>query len=50
MPLMLCRNHVRKHCWLINTTGDRDGFYEIDRAMELNVRDIKVYFTLLTSK
>ncbi|PCH37580.1 hypothetical protein WOLCODRAFT_84034, partial [Wolfiporia cocos MD-104 SS10] len=36
------RDYVRKHCWLINNTGKRDGFSSIDRAQERQIADIKV--------
>lgn len=36
------REYVRTKCWLVNTSGRRDGFYPVDLAQEHNVRDIKV--------
>lgn len=29
-------------CWLVNSSGHRDGFYPIDLGQEHGVRDIKV--------
>nr|VWO98011.1 Type 1 capsular polysaccharide biosynthesis protein J (CapJ) [Ganoderma boninense] len=33
---------VRKHCWLVNTTGRRDGHTPVDRVQEARIKDIKV--------
>ncbi len=35
--------HVRRHCWLVNFTGKRDGFLAVDMAQEHNIKDIKVF-------
>ncbi|KAI1782003.1 hypothetical protein LXA43DRAFT_907091, partial [Ganoderma leucocontextum] len=29
-------------CWLVNTTGRRDGHTPVDRAQEMHIKDIKV--------
>jgi hypothetical protein len=34
------------YCWLVNTSGKRDGFQPIDLIQEHNVRDIKVQLFL----
>lgn len=39
----MSRNFVRRHCWLINLTGKRDGHTPIDRGMEAAIKDIKVH-------
>nr|VWP00644.1 Putative transcriptional regulator containing an aminotransferase domain [Ganoderma boninense] len=36
------RDFVRRHCWLVNFTGKRDGFVAVDMAQEHNIKDIKV--------
>ncbi|KAI0363576.1 hypothetical protein BV20DRAFT_1057947 [Pilatotrama ljubarskyi] len=36
------RSYVRRHCWLVNLTGKRDGFQAVDLAQEHNIKDIKV--------
>ncbi|TFY59955.1 hypothetical protein EVJ58_g5445 [Rhodofomes roseus] len=36
------RTFVRRHCWIINTTGKRDGHTPVDRGMEAAIKDIKV--------
>ncbi|EIW55822.1 uncharacterized protein TRAVEDRAFT_129435 [Trametes versicolor FP-101664 SS1] len=36
------RTHIRRHCWLVNLTGKRDGFHAVDLAQEHNIKDIKV--------
>ncbi|KAH9918160.1 uncharacterized protein B0H18DRAFT_883006 [Fomitopsis serialis] len=33
---------VRKFCWLVNSTGRREGFTPVDRAQEANIGKIKV--------
>lgn len=38
------RDFVRHHCWLINTTGKPDSFSPVDKAQELNIKDIKVTY------
>ncbi|KAI1784039.1 hypothetical protein LXA43DRAFT_898167 [Ganoderma leucocontextum] len=40
-PPEVC-NFVRKHCWLVNTTGRRDGHTPVDRVQEARIKDIKV--------
>ncbi|PPR03061.1 hypothetical protein CVT26_004559 [Gymnopilus dilepis] len=35
---------VRKHCWLINTSGKRHLHCPVDRAQEHNIKDIKVTY------
>ncbi|TDL27181.1 hypothetical protein BD410DRAFT_714083 [Rickenella mellea] len=41
------KNFVLSHCWLVNSTGRRDGFCPVDMAQEHNVRDIKYTFASL---
>ncbi|TDL30201.1 hypothetical protein BD410DRAFT_709862 [Rickenella mellea] len=41
------KNFIKRHCWLANSTGRRDGFCPIDMAQEHNVRDIKYTFSSL---
>ncbi|KAF8878326.1 hypothetical protein BD779DRAFT_1447822 [Infundibulicybe gibba] len=38
------RNFVREHCWLINRSGEPDGFLAIDLGQEQNIKDIKVTY------
>ena len=40
------REYVRTRCWLVNTSGRRDGFCAVDMAQEHNVRDVKVSIVL----
>ncbi|TDL17180.1 hypothetical protein BD410DRAFT_843808 [Rickenella mellea] len=41
------KTFVLSNCWLVNTTGRRDGFCPVDMAQEHNVRDIKYTFASL---
>lgn len=42
MYLSPARTHIRRHCWLVNFSGKRDGFVAVDMAQEHNIKDIKV--------
>ncbi|KAH6866274.1 hypothetical protein BKA70DRAFT_1380399 [Coprinopsis sp. MPI-PUGE-AT-0042] len=35
---------VRHHCWLVNFSGKQSGFCTVDRAQEMNIKDIKVTY------
>ncbi len=37
-----CSDYVRQHCWLLNSSGRRDGFTPVDRVQEKRIKDIKV--------
>ncbi|TFK90447.1 hypothetical protein K466DRAFT_484717 [Polyporus arcularius HHB13444] len=40
-PPEVC-DYVRQHCWLVNSTGKRDGHTPVDRVQEKRIKDIKV--------
>ncbi|KAG8793015.1 hypothetical protein FRC12_004163 [Ceratobasidium sp. 428] len=35
------RHAIRKHCWLVNMSGQKNGFYPVDQRQELNNKDIR---------
>ncbi|KAI0692050.1 hypothetical protein BC835DRAFT_1416805 [Cytidiella melzeri] len=41
------KEFVMCHCWLANTTGDKDTFLAYDMVQEHNIRDIKYTFMVL---
>ncbi|KAI0693161.1 hypothetical protein BC835DRAFT_1416081 [Cytidiella melzeri] len=41
------KEFVMRHCWLANTTGDKDAFLAYDMVQEHNIRDIKYTFMVL---
>lgn len=38
------RNFVRHHCWLVNFSGKPGTWCPIDKAQEMNIKDIKVTY------
>ncbi|KAJ2936354.1 hypothetical protein H1R20_g739, partial [Candolleomyces eurysporus] len=42
-PAELC-TFIRHHCWLVNSTGAPGKWCPIDKAQEMNIKDIKVTY------